>query len=141
MLSFSGFHLNDRLRSVSLSKQCSVVSHVHSSVHQGSVLVPILFSMYIKPLSAIIDSHSITHHSSSDDIQLQMSPPHDKICELLHSMQSCISDVKVWAKVNMLRLSDNKTELMLVTLEDRSISITYLFQSLMAMMKFPSDRL
>ena len=30
-------------------------------------------------------------------------------------MQSCISDVKAWATVNMLKLNDNKTELMLVT--------------------------
>ena len=29
--------------------------------------------MYIKPLSAIIDSHSIIHHSFADDLQLQMS--------------------------------------------------------------------
>ena len=29
-------------------------------------------------------------------------------------MLSCISDVKAWATVNMLRLNDNKTELMLV---------------------------
>ena len=35
--------------------------------------------------------------------------------ELLHSMQSCISDVKAWATTNMLKLIDNKTELMLVT--------------------------
>ena len=44
-----------------------------------------------------------------------MSAPTDRISELLHSMQSCISDVKVWATVNMLKLNDNKTELMLVT--------------------------
>ena len=30
-------------------------------------------------------------------------------------MQSCISDVKAWATENMLKLNDNKTELMLVT--------------------------
>ena len=30
-------------------------------------------------------------------------------------MHSCISDVKAWANVNMLKLNDNKTELMLVT--------------------------
>ena len=72
--------------------------------------------MYIKPLSAIIDSHSIIHHSFSDDLQLQMSAPPDRISELLHSMQSCISDVKAWATANMLKLND-KTELMLVTLK------------------------
>ena len=43
-----------------------------------------------------------------------MSAPPDRISELLHSMQSCISDVKAWATVNMLKLND-KIELMLVT--------------------------
>ena len=83
--------------------------------------------MYIKPLSAIIDSHSIIHHSFADDLQLQMYAPPERIYELLHSIplliitiiitiiKSCISDVKAWATANMLKLNDNKTELMLVT--------------------------
>ena len=71
--------------------------------------LPCILSLCL-PLS----SHTIIHHSFADDIQLQMSVPSDKISELLHSMQSCISDVKAWATVNMLRLNDNKTELMLV---------------------------
>ena len=71
--------------------------------------------MFIKPLSAIIDSHSIIHNSFADDVQLQMSAPPDKISELLHSMQSCICDVKAWATANMLKHNDNKTELILVT--------------------------
>ena len=108
-------YLTDRTHYVSLSNHCSAFTHVHSGVPQGSVLGPILITMYIKPLSAIIDSHSITHHSFVDDLQLQMSAPPDRISELLHSMQSCISDVKAWATANMLRLNDNKTELMLVT--------------------------
>ena len=71
--------------------------------------------MYIKPLSAIIVSHSIIHHSFADDLQLQMSAPPHRISELIHSMQSCLSDVKAWATANMLILNDNKTELMLFT--------------------------
>ena len=71
--------------------------------------------MYIKPLSTIIDTHSIIHHSFADDIQTQMSAPPDRISELLHAIQSCISDVKAWATANMFKLNDNKTELMLVT--------------------------
>ena len=71
--------------------------------------------MYIKALSAIIDSHSVKHHSFADDLQLQMSTPPDRISELLHSIQLCISDVNAWATANMLKLNDNKTELMFVT--------------------------
>ena len=69
---FSSF-LTDRTHHVSLSNNCSAFAHVHSGVPQGSVLGPILFTMYIKPLSAIIDSHSIIHPFFSVDLQLQIS--------------------------------------------------------------------
>ena len=115
VLQWFSSYLTDRTHYVSLCNHCSDFAPVHSGVPQGSVLSPILFTMYIKPLSAIIDSHSIIHHSFANDLQLQMSAPPDRISELLHSMQSCISDVKAWATVNMLRLNDSKTELMLVT--------------------------
>ena len=74
-----------------------------------------LFSMYARPLSTIIDSHSITHHLFADDLQLQMSAHPGEISKLLHSMQSCICDVKVWATANMQQTNDNKTDLMHVT--------------------------
>ena len=111
---FSSYR-TDRTHYVPLSNHCSAFAPVHSGVPRGSVLGPMFVTMYIKPLSAIIDSHSIIHHSFVDDLQLQMSTPTDKISELLYSMQSCIGDVKAWATANMLRLNDNKTELMLVT--------------------------
>ena len=98
-------------------------------------------TLYIKPLSASIDSHSIIHHSSADDIQLQMSAPPDEISELPYSMQSCMSDVKAWATAKTLNLNDNKTELMLVTSKELGISMTYLLQSLSAMLRFPSNSL
>ena len=73
------------------------------------------YSSCILSLCLPLLTHTIIHHSLADDIQFQMSAPPDKISEMLHSMQSCISDVKAWATVNMLKLNDNKIELMLVT--------------------------
>ena len=58
-----------------------------------------------------------------------MSAP-DKISELFHSMQSCISDVKSWSTASMVKPDGNKTDLMLVTskrtkhLHSLSVSIT-----------------
>ena len=115
VLQWFSSYLTDRTHYVSLSNHCSVSAPAHACVPQGSVLGPMLFTMYIKLLSAIIDSHSIIHHSFADDLQSQMSALPEEISELLHSMQSCISDVKAWATANMLRLNDNRTELMLVT--------------------------
>ena len=73
------------------------------------------FSPCILSLCLPLLTHTIIHHSFSDDLQLQMSAPPDRISELLHSMQSCMCDVIAWATANMLKLNDNKTELMLVT--------------------------
>ena len=87
VLQWFSSYMTDRTHYVSLSNNCSAFSPMHSGVPQVSVLGPILFTMYIKPLSAIIVSHSIIHHSFADDLQLQMSAPPDKISELLHSMQ------------------------------------------------------
>ena len=115
VLKWFSSYMTDRTHYVSLSNHCSAFSTVHSGVPQGSVLGPMPFTMYIKPLSAIIDSHFIIHHSFADDSQFQMSAPPDGISELFHSMQSCISDVKAWATANMLKLNDSKTELILVT--------------------------
>ena len=102
VLQWFSSYLSDRTHYVSPSNHCSAFAPVHSGVPQGSVLGPVLFTMYTKPLSAIIDSHSIMHHSIADDLQLQMSAPSDRISELPHSMQSCIGDVKSWATANML---------------------------------------
>ena len=79
---FSSYQTN-RTHYISLSNHCSAFAPVHSGVPHGSVLGPILFTMYIKPLSAIIDSQSIMHNSFTNDIQLQMSaPPMEYLCYL-----------------------------------------------------------
>ena len=75
VLQWFSSYLTDRTHYVSLSNHCSALAPVHLGVPQGLVLGPILFTMYISPLSAIIESHSIIHHSFADDIQLQMTAP------------------------------------------------------------------
>ena len=94
VLQWFSSYLTDRTHYVSLSNHCSAFAPVHSGVPQGSVLGTMLFTMHIKPLSAIIDSHSIIHHSFAYDLQLRIFAPPDEISELVQSMQSCISDVK-----------------------------------------------
>ena len=109
VLQWFSSYLTVRTHYVSLSNHCSAFVPVHSGVPRGSFIDPALFTMYIQPLSAIIDSHSIKHHSFSEDLQLQMSAPQGKMSELIHSMQSCIIDIKALATVNMLKINYNKS--------------------------------
>ena len=119
VLQWFSSYLTYRIHYVSLSNHCSAFAPVHSGVPQGSVLGPILFTMYTKPLSAIIDSHSIMHHSFADDLQ--------------------------WATIGQLRtclnLMTGRQISCLSPLKDLSISITYLLLSLLVMLKFPSNSL
>ena len=78
VLQWFSSYLTNRSNYVSLSNHCSAFAPVHSSVPQVSVPDHIHFTMHIKPLSAIIDSHFIVHHSFADDLQLQMSAPQIK---------------------------------------------------------------
>ena len=98
----SSSYLIDRTHYVSLSNHCSAFL-----LYTQVFLCVQLLALYFLPCIL-----SLIHHSFADDLQLQMSAPPDKIYELLHSMQSCMSDVKAWATANMLKLNDTMTELM-----------------------------
>ena len=57
VLQWFSSYLTDHMHYVSLSCQFSAFASVHSGVPQRSVLCPLLFTMHIEPLSAIIDEH------------------------------------------------------------------------------------
>ena len=83
-------------------------------VPQGSVLGPILFTLYTSTLSNIIQSHNINHHFYADDTQLQDKDKPDNVHSLLTRTADCFDDVKNWMTANKLKLNDDKTEAMLV---------------------------
>ena len=114
--SFNGFHLILLIvHTTSLNVIIALILLLFTRVFLRVQFLALCFSPCILSLCLPLLTHTIIHNSFADDLQLQMSAPPDRISELLHSMQSCISDVKAWATANMLKLNDSKTELMLVT--------------------------
>ena len=113
---YNGFHLILLIvHTTSLYPIIVLFLLLYTQVFLRVQFMAIFFSPCILSLYLPLLTHTIIHHSFADDLQLHVSAPPSRISELLHSMQSCISDVKAWATANMHRLIDNKTELMLVT--------------------------
>ena len=82
-------------------------------VPQGSVLGPILFTLYTSPLGDICRKHDVSFQSYADDQQIYLSfspsqPGGKDKC--LQSLTACISDIRLWMRTNLLKLNDDKTE-------------------------------
>lgn len=106
-------YLKNRTESVKIGNSTSSVHQVTCGVPQGSILGPILFNIYVAPIGAIVRSHGLTHHSYADDTQLYLSfDPGDSVASL-NRIEVCCEDVRRWMADNMLKLNNNKTELIM----------------------------
>ena len=80
-------------------------------VPQGSVLGPLLFTLYTQSLSVAICQSGHSYHFSADDSQLHNSSTPSDFPVLVHSLKDCIEDVAKWMCDSMLKMNRDKTEL------------------------------
>ena len=71
-------YLHDRWQYVSVAEASTTSSPLHCDVPQGSVLGPILFSLYATSLGQLIDKHEIPRQHIADDSQLYNCVPTNK---------------------------------------------------------------
>lgn len=113
-LSWFSSYLSFRNQTVLINNISSDPVQLTCGVPQGSVLGPVLFTLYTSPLSNIINSHQLKHHFYADDSQLQDSDTPDNVQSLLTRTSDCYTDIKNWMTHNKLQLNDDKTEAMLI---------------------------
>ena len=81
---------------------------------QGSVLGPILFSLYSQPLTEILNLHSFKYHACADNTQIYKSVPLKNVPDMLNDLNTCITNVREWMASNKLKMNGDKTDIMLV---------------------------
>lgn len=105
-------YLNDRFQLVKLDKMSSDWLPVVSGVPQGSVLGPLLFSIFINDLPDCIRYSDC--NLFADDVQLRISDFPNVINEAISRMNSDLQEVNVWSKRNGLVLNPKKSQAILI---------------------------
>ncbi len=115
-------YLEGRGYYVSIGEHKSKWTSMTCGVPQGSILAPLLFSLYMLPLSQIMRKNQIAYHSYADDTQiyLALSPndysPIDSLCQ-------CIDEINSWMCQNFLQLNKEKTEVIAFGNKDEVLKV------------------
>ena len=102
-------YLLKRSQFVYIENERSSSRGLPSGVLQGSVLGPLLYSMYVAPLAEIIEKHNMSYHFYADDTQIYLSfRPSDKAEPDLSRfrIELCIQDTNCWMMANKLKLTE-----------------------------------
>ena len=113
-MSFFDSYLQGKTQVVTVNEVKSSPSLLNCEVTQGSVLGPVLLILYNQPFSDVISHHSVSHHMFADDTELYKSDFPSEAFALAPTIESCVTDVKVWVVQNKLQLNDDKTEILLI---------------------------
>ncbi len=110
-LNWFASYLEGRTFSVEIDNITSSSAACTSGVPQGSVLGPLLFSIYLLPLPNIFHKLLTSYHCYADDIQLYLPVKSDENTSLQPLFDS-LGEVKSWLADNFLQLNDYKTEVL-----------------------------
>ena len=105
-------YLQNRYFSIKINNEYSSKKMLSHGVPQGSVLGPILFSIYLLPLIYIFNQFpDINYHLYADDLQIYAELPLHALLSDNYSLLNCLNTLNTWFLQNNLMLNMSKTSL------------------------------
>ena len=105
-------YLKERKEGVVIGDQSSSTTTLTTDVPLGSVLAPLLFSLYVQPIGDIIRAHRLFFLQYADDLQVyaHFDLTHSALIAAVKQMGDCLDEVKVWMALNSMFMNDGKTQ-------------------------------
>ncbi len=91
-------YFENRSFSVKMGEHYSRNAFLPCGVPQGSILAPLLFSLYMLPLGSIFRKHGLSFHCYVDDTQVYLLVKRNSVG--FESLMACLADVKAWLSLN-----------------------------------------
>ena len=85
---------------------------------QGSVLGPILFTIYTTSLGSLFRSHNMNYQLYSYDSQTYVIFKPTEQAAAVQRMKTCLASVRKWMCHKSLKLNDKKTEMLLISTKE-----------------------
>ena len=90
---------------------------------QGSVLGPILFTIYTASLGQLLRQLDVQYHLYADDGQLWVIFKPPDIDTAIGQMEKCIASVQKWMLSHELKMNDDKTEFLVIPSKSPTLHI------------------
>ncbi len=113
-------YLEKRLQAILIAAVSSSPTQLDDGVPQGSVMGPILYTLYSAPLHDIVAEAGVQDHEFADDRQLYTSLRPESASSAVSSLSESIAKSKTWMDANHLKLNEGKTDALVVSSSARA---------------------
>ncbi|KAK3091754.1 hypothetical protein FSP39_022385 [Pinctada imbricata] len=117
-------HLLNRSQCIWIGSSLSDPKFLTIGVPQGSVLDPKIYCLFARPIGDICLGHAMRYHTYADDTQLYIViEPLVDWNNISRRLTECLNDIREWMATNMIKLNEEKTEVMVFAPKNKISSL------------------